>query len=149
MTTLIEIPTATTAPPAAARNEAQHLDKATAEWVDNCDCGAEKLMAHRTCKKCAVEAGRYSIEVTAFEIACPVCGDGRDAKFSLCTSCSIVKGYLNIDGTRNVDCPKDECGCGRMKRAVFSACTHCWESKKPASNGIAVALQSAEQKVTA
>ena len=145
MTTLIAIPTPADSPPRPATDETKHLDKATEEWVDHCDCGAEKLAAHRTCKKCAVDAGRYSIEVGAFEIPCPLCGDGRDPKFSLCTSCSVVKGYLKIDGTRNTDCPKDQCPCGRMKRAVFSACTHCWESNKPAANGIAVALHHAER----
>lgn len=102
--------------------------------IDQCDCGNDKFVGHRTCKKCAVADGRYEITIEPGQVPCPTCGDGRDPKFALCTSCSKVKHLINRDGTRLEACPMDRCKCGRRKRAVFAECSRCWKQTRPARN---------------
>lgn len=110
------------------------LDDDCEVGVDQCSCGNLKFIGHRTCKTCAVEDGRYQITIEPGQVPCPQCGDGREPRFILCTSCSKVEGLLNLDGTRRTDCPIDRCHCGREKRATFAQCTICWERERPARN---------------
>ena len=106
----------------------------TQSAIDQCHCGNEKFVGHRTCKRCAVENGRYEITIEPGQVPCPTCGDGRDPKFALCTSCSKVKRLINRDGSRLETCPMDKCKCGRRKRAVFAECGHCCEQVRPVRN---------------
>ena len=97
--------------------------------VDRCECTNPKMAVFLSCKACAVHQGRYAIEVQPHEEPCPICGDGKNPSFTLCTNCATERRYINHDRKTNPQCPPDHCECGATKPAAYKLCYQCHQDQ--------------------